>query len=91
MGAGLFAALLLVLSIMAYRKLRSRRILLVSIAFSLFAVRAIVFRLDLLIPEMESSILELLLAVMSFAALSLFFVAIIGGKKVVSKVSQQMN
>jgi hypothetical protein len=41
--------------------------------------------LDLFIPVIESSLLELLLAVMGFAALTLFFVAIVKREKVKTK------
>jgi len=53
------------------------QIFLVMIAFGLFALRTIISRLDLFIPEIESSILELLLAILGFIALALFFFAIV--------------
>jgi hypothetical protein len=84
-GTGIFAAILFALSLIAYRNLRSKRLLFVSSAFGLFAIRTIVSRLDLFMPEIESTILELLLAVMSFAALALFFVAIVKREKIKTK------
>ncbi len=75
-GTGIFAAVLFALSLIAYKTLRTKRILYVSIAFALFAIDVIVSRLNLFIPEIESSMLELILSVMEFVALALFFVAI---------------
>lgn len=81
-GSGIFAALLFILSIIAYRNTGMRRILFVSIAFALFAIRTIVSNLDLFMPEIESSLIELILAIMGFAALALFFIAIVRKEKV---------
>ncbi len=85
LGSGVFAAVLFVLSLIAYINLRQKRMLYVSIAFGLFAVRTIVSRSDLFMPEIESSLLEMMLAIMSFVALSLFFIAIVRKEKVVKK------
>ncbi len=57
-------------------------ILYVTIAFAIFAIRVIVSKLDLFIPEIESSSLDLLLAIMGFAALGLFFLAIVKREKI---------
>lgn len=81
-GTGIFAALLFALSLIAYRRLKYKRILYVAIAFALFSVRVIVSKLDLFIPEVESSSLELLLAIMGFTALGLFFMAIVRREKI---------
>jgi len=75
-GTGIFAAVLFALSLVAYKTLRTKRILYVSIAFALFAIHVIVSRINLFIPEIESSMLELILSIMEFVALALFFVAI---------------
>jgi len=84
-GSGLFAALLCGLSLIAYMKLKLKRILFVSIAFGLFAIRTIVAHFDLFMPEIESSIIEMTLAIMTFVALSLFFVAIVRKERVYNK------
>lgn len=76
-GSGIFAAFLLVLSLIAYRNVRSKRLLLVSAAFGLFALRTLVSRADLLIPEAQSEIIELALALSGFGILALFFIAIV--------------
>jgi hypothetical protein len=82
LGTGIFAAILFALSLLAYMRLKSKRILYVAIAFAIFAIRVIVSKLDLFIPEIKSSSLELLLAVMGFAALGLFFFAIVRREKI---------
>lgn len=87
-GTGIFAAILFALSLKAYRNLRSKKLLFVSGAFGIFAIRTIVSRLDLFMPEIESTILELFLAVMSFAALALFFLAIVKREKIKTKYVQ---
>lgn len=84
-GSGVFAALLFVLSLIAYRKVKLKKILFVSIAFGLFAVHTIISRLDLFMPDIESSLLEMMLAITSFIALSLFFIAIVRKDKVIRK------
>jgi hypothetical protein len=76
-ASGIFAAFLMVLSLLAYRNARTKRLLLVSAAFGMFALRTIIARLDLLIPEAESTVIELALALTGFAILSLFFFAIV--------------
>jgi hypothetical protein len=81
-GTGIFAGILFVLSLIAYRNSKSRRLIFVACAFGLFAIRTIILRIDLFVPEVESSILELILAIMGFAALALFFMAIVTRWKV---------
>jgi 4-amino-4-deoxy-L-arabinose transferase-like glycosyltransferase len=85
--SGFFAAILFGISFLAYRNTKSMQIFLVMIAFGLFALRTIISRLDLFIPEIESSILELLLAILGFIALALFFFAIVT-KQTIRKHSQ---
>jgi hypothetical protein len=84
-GSGIFAAFLFGLSLVAYRNLKTKRLLFVSGAFAIFAIRTIVSRLDLFMPEIESSLLEFLLAIMAFAALTLFFLAIVKREKIKTK------
>jgi 4-amino-4-deoxy-L-arabinose transferase-like glycosyltransferase len=80
--SGLFAAILFGISFLAYRNTKSMQVFLVMIAFGLFALRTIISRLDLFIPEIESSILELLLAILGFIALALFFLAIVTKQRI---------
>lgn len=82
-GSGIFSFLLFGLSLVAYRNMRMRKILFVSIAFGLFGLRTVVSRFDLFMPEIESSFLEMTLAIMSFVALTLFFIAIVRKENVV--------
>lgn len=84
-GSGIFAAILFVLSLIAYKGVKSKRLLFVSAAFGLIAIRTLLLRLDLFVPTIESSLLELILAVMGFAALALFFFAIVKREKVKTK------
>ena len=81
-GSGVFAAILFALSLIAYKNIKSKRLVFVSAAFGLIAIRTILLRLDLFVPEIESSLLELLLAVMGFVALALFFFAIVKREKI---------
>jgi len=76
-GGGIFAAILCALSIIAYRKLKVKNMLMVSAAFGIFAIHAIVSRLDVFIPTIESSVLELIVSILIFVSLTLFFLAII--------------
>jgi hypothetical protein len=85
--SGFFAAFLFGISLLAYRNTKSMQILFVTIAFGLFAIRTIISRLDLFMPEIESSILELSLAIIGFIVLALFFFAIVTNQKI-KKFSQ---
>lgn len=81
-GSGIFAVILCTLSLIAYRNLRSTRMLLVSAAFGMFAIHAIVSRLDVFIPAIESSVLELIVSIISFVSLAFFFLAIVRRPKI---------
>lgn len=72
-GSGIFAGFIIVVSLIAYRKLRSRRLLLITFAFVFFFIRSILSRLDFFVPET----LELLLAGVSFVGLILFSLAVL--------------
>jgi hypothetical protein len=85
-GSGIFAAFLFALSLLAYRNLLTKRLLLVSAAFGIFAIHAIVSKLDLFTPlHIESSVLELILAIMNFVALAFIFLAIVRRAKIKTK------
>lgn len=84
-GIGIFAAVLFALSLIAYRNLKMKRILYVSCAFAIFAIHTLVSRLNLFVPDIESSALELILSVMEFVALASFFVAIVRKERVTTK------
>ncbi|MGE4118793.1 MAG: hypothetical protein AB7F29_13040 [Candidatus Nitrosocosmicus sp.] len=72
LGSAVFSAFIIVLTVVAYRNLRSKRILLISIAFILFFTRSIFSFFDLVQPE----ILEIFLSVLSFGGLVFFVIAI---------------
>lgn len=76
-GGGIFAAILCTLSIAAYTRVKVKNILMVSAAFGIFAIHAIVLRLDVFIPTIESSLLELILSILIFVSLTFFFLAIV--------------
>jgi hypothetical protein len=76
-ASGIFAAILLAISLFAYKNTRARRLIFVSAAFGLFSIREIVARLDVYIPESQSTTIETALAFSGFAILGLFFVAIV--------------
>lgn len=77
LGSGLFALILLFISLLAYYRSRQRRLLFVSGAFGLYFVKIIAQHLDLFLPNLETSFLDLLLALIDFVVLLLFFLAII--------------
>jgi hypothetical protein len=77
LGSGLFALILLFISLLAYYRSRQRRLLFVSGAFGLYFVEIITEHLDLFLPNLETSFLDLLLAFINFVILLLFFLAII--------------
>jgi hypothetical protein len=91
-GSGIFAAFLFALSLLAYRNLLTKRLLLVSAAFGIFAIHAIVSKLDLFTPlHIESSVLEMILAIMNFVALAFIFMAIVKRAKIKTKIPTQRS
>ncbi len=73
----IFALVLLALSLSAYRKTRLKRLLLVSIAFGLFAVEVGIRQLDVFVFAVGLQTEAVLVAVMEFIILLLFFLAIV--------------
>lgn len=86
-GTGVFAGILFALSLNAYRNLKTKRLLLVSIAFGIFSVNVMISKLDAFGVTIESSILDLILAISTFAALALFFMAIVRRDRLKSKTT----
>ena len=72
-----FAIVLLALSLSAYRKTHLRRLLLVSVAFGLFAVEVLIGQLDDFVFNVGFRTEQIVVAVMEFAILLLFFLAIV--------------
>jgi hypothetical protein len=87
--SGIFAALLFVLSLRAYRKLKIKGMLFVSVAFGIFAARTLVIETrDVYLGGGESSALDSLLSIMFLMALILFFIAIIQRERIKPKHPQ---
>jgi hypothetical protein len=86
-GSGVFAGILCALSLNAYRNLKTKRLLLVSIAFGIFSVNVMISKLEVFGVTIESSILDLVLAILTFAALALFFMAIVRRERLMSKTT----
>jgi cbb3-type cytochrome oxidase subunit 3 len=79
-ATGIFAAFLLAVSLFAYRRTKLTRLLFVSAAFGLYAFRAILPRLDIYLPTVESTTITAILSVLGFVILALFFIAIVKKK-----------
>ena len=73
LGSAVFAAFILIISLIAFRNLKTKRLLLISATFLLFFIRSILSLLDLVQPET----LELLLATISFLGMVFLVLAII--------------
>jgi hypothetical protein len=72
LGSAVFSAFIIIITIVAYRNLRSKRIILISIAFMLFFTRSIFSIFELVQPE----ILEIFLSILSFGGLVFFVIAL---------------
>jgi hypothetical protein len=88
-AGGIFAAILFVLSLRAYTKLKIKGMLFVSAAFGIFAARTIAIETrDLYLGGGDSPALQSVLSVMFLMALMLFFVAIVQRDKIKPKHPQ---
>lgn len=76
-ATGIFAAFLFVVSLFAYRHTKMKRLLFVSAAFGLYAFRAILPRLEILLPTVEATTITVILSSIGFVILALFFIAIV--------------
>ena len=86
---GIFAAILFVLSIRAYKKLKIKGMLYVSAAFGIFAARTIAIETrDLYFGGGGTSALQSALSIMFLMAIVLFFIAILQREKIKPKASQ---
>lgn len=75
LGSGLLAAVLLGISIIAYRRHKVSRFVPISMAFGLFMVKVGIVHLDQLFPALQNQ-LELAAVATEFGMLSMFFFAI---------------
>jgi len=77
-ATGVFAAVLLVLSLLSYRNVRAKRLLFVSAAFGLYSIREIILaRLDYFVSEIQTDTIEIALSLAGFVILALIFLAIV--------------
>lgn len=76
-ATGIFAAILFVMSLFAYRRTKMKRLIFVSAAFGLYAFRAILPRLEIILPSVEATTITIILSSIGFVILALFFVAIV--------------
>ena len=80
-ASGIFAAFLLVISLFAYRRTNLKRLLFVSAAFGLYSFRAILPRMDIILPNLQiTTAVDTIIAILGFVILGLFFVAIVKKK-----------
>jgi len=74
---GVFALILMVLSLSAYRRTRLSRLLIVSAAFGLFAVEVVITQLDFFVFTLGFETEQIITTFMDFVILLLFFFAVI--------------
>jgi len=87
--SGIFAAILCILSLRAYTKLKIKAMLFVSAAFGIFAARTIAIEnRDLYVGGGESPALDSILSFMFLMALVLFFIAIVQRERIKPKPPQ---
>jgi len=79
-AVGVFALLLLALSLSAYRKTHLRRLLIVSSAFGLFAVEVAVRQVDAFVFAVGYQTDQIITTVLDFFILLLFFIAVVTKK-----------
>ncbi len=79
-ATGIFAAVLLVISLLAYKRTNLTRLIFVSAAFGLYAFRAILQRLEIILPSVQATTIDTILSSAGFVILALFFVAIVKKK-----------
>ncbi|MDE1727764.1 hypothetical protein [Candidatus Nitrosotalea okcheonensis] len=77
-ASGIFAAFLFALSLFAYRRTNLKRLLFVSAAFGLYSIRAVLPRMDIILPNLQiTTIADTLISILGFVILGLFFLAIV--------------
>jgi hypothetical protein len=86
-GFQTYNSILCALSLNAYSNLKTKRLLLVSIAFGLFAVNVMISKLEVFVVTIDYTILDLVSAILTFAALGLFFMAIVRRERLKSKTT----
>ncbi|ASI99014.1 hypothetical protein [Thermococcus celer] len=83
LGIVAFSLILTGASLIAYQNTRLRKFLIVSFAFLLYAVKELVEHMDIVLPNIENTTLDLITKFMEFLVIALFFVAVVtkGGRK----------
>lgn len=76
-GSGLFALGLFIISLIAYHRSKQNRILIVSASFFLYFTKIALQHIDIFLPNLETSIIDLLIASSDFVILLLFFLAVV--------------
>ncbi|HJS65360.1 MAG TPA: hypothetical protein VJ767_10960 [Nitrososphaeraceae archaeon] len=74
---GIFALFLFALSISAYRTIHLKKMIFAIAAFGLFAVESFIDYLEDVLPAFDTPYIDILLAIISLAILSLFFLAFV--------------
>jgi len=76
-AVGIFALLLMVLSLLAYKRSSLSRLLFVSLAFGLFAVEVLIRHLDIFVFRVAPFADQFLSTVLDFLILLFFFLALV--------------
>ncbi|MHB8702514.1 MAG: hypothetical protein ACYC7D_16040 [Nitrososphaerales archaeon] len=76
LAVGLFALVLLIVSLLSYRKTGLRRMLLISAAFGLFAVKTLLHHIGLLFLGWSAQTENLVFSVIDLMILATFFLAL---------------
>ena len=76
LGVGLFASLLVIVSLLSYRKTRLTRMLLVSAAFGLFVMKSILHHIGMLVLSWSARTENLVFSLIDLLILATFFVAL---------------
>src|ERR1700682_5290109 len=77
LGTGFFAFILFTISLIAYRRVKLTRFLLVSAAFAVFAVKTLPQNIDLIFPTLDiGATVSTLLVFLDFLVLLLIFLAL---------------
>jgi hypothetical protein len=77
LGVGISAVLLLVISLIAYRRTGFKWTLLFSAGFALFAAKTLVQHIDRFFPDTNLPSIELYLTIIDLMVLLLFFLALV--------------
>ncbi|MDG6997478.1 MAG: hypothetical protein JRN52_16310 [Nitrososphaerota archaeon] len=77
LGVGLFASLLLIVSLLSYRRTRLTRLLLVSAAFGLFVTKTLLHHIGMLVLNWSARTENVVFSLIDLLILATFFFALI--------------